>query len=584
MAGSLKLDRQEATPSEKRTLCQDVIKGGSSIPDGKRPRFTLFSVVMEAMKVDSLQKLLPDLETLLRKVVKEELDFALTNFGPARVDTPVFPRRIQGPNERILQLKFKNKLSQTLFTGSKVEAEDGPMIHVQLLDVNTSQVVSEGPGANAKLEIVVLDGDFAAEDEGNYWEQSDFEHHTVKERDGKRPLLTGELFVTLKEGEGCLGDFQFTDNSSWIRSRRFRLGVKAVAGCCEGIRIQEAKTDPFIVKDHRGELYKKHYPPALDDEVWRLDRIAKDGACHKRLSQVNINTIEQFLRFHTMQPTKLRQVLGNGMSLKMWEGTVEHAQTCRFGSKQHAYQPHNGPSIIFNNIFQLVAIKDQTGLRAADSLNLKEKALVDKHVKVAYENWQDLIRECDGERLGVNPLLQGNSRVMGANIYIQNQAQNVTQSYATQATQPLPDQHRYIMEFGSSPNNLPLPPKASGAITLHPEGTEWQPGHPWQDLSRWSSFQSLAAEGARRQAQEMELDMMDPGNMAYIDNLAGCSTWQHNSTYEVKATSPSFLGEVSPHVNDGWQKIMAPTPAWSTFKHMRAGVRQLQQLEENNDN
>jgi hypothetical protein len=173
---------------------------------------------------------------------------------------------------------------------------------------------------------------------------------------------------------------------------------------------------------------------------------------------------------------------------------------------------------------------------------------------------------------------------MGANIYIQNQAQNVTQSYATQATQPLPDQHRYIMEFGSSPNNLPLPPKASGAITLHPEGTEWQPGHPWQDLSRWSSFQSLAAEGARRQAQEMELDMMDPGNMAYIDNLAGCSTWQHNSTYEVKATSPSFLGEVSPHVNDGWQKIMAPTPAWSTFKHMRAGVRQLQQLEENNDN
>ncbi len=48
----------------------------------------------------------------------------------------------------------------------------------------------------------------------------------------------------------------------------------------------------------------------------------------------------------------------------------------------------------------------------------------------------------------------GNSRVMGANIYIQNQAQNVTQSYATQATQPLPDQHRYIMEFGSSPNKL----------------------------------------------------------------------------------------------------------------------------------
>jgi hypothetical protein len=61
------------------------------------------------------------------------------------------------------------------------------------------------------------------------------------------------------------------------------------------------------------------------------------------------------------------------MSLKMWEGTVEHAQTCPVGSIQYAYQPHNGLSIIFNNIFQLVAIKDQTGLRAADSLNLKDK-------------------------------------------------------------------------------------------------------------------------------------------------------------------------------------------------------------------
>jgi hypothetical protein len=69
MAGSLKLDRQEAKPSEKRTICQDVIKGGSNIPEGKRPRFTLFSVVMEAMKLDSLQKILPDLEPLLRKVV-----------------------------------------------------------------------------------------------------------------------------------------------------------------------------------------------------------------------------------------------------------------------------------------------------------------------------------------------------------------------------------------------------------------------------------------------------------------------------------------------------------------------------------
>lgn len=192
----------------------------------------------------------------------------------------MLPRRIQaaaaapGPpaacsNERILQLVFKNKLSQTLFTGSKVEAEDGTPIQVQLVDAKTRELVSSGPEATARLEIVALDGDFAAaatsssetaaaaDEEGklktSYWEQSDFEHYTLKEREGKRPLLTGDLSVGLKEGEASLGEFQFTDNSSWIRSRKFCLGIKVAPGYCQGIRIREAKTDRFIVKDHRGE-------------------------------------------------------------------------------------------------------------------------------------------------------------------------------------------------------------------------------------------------------------------------------------------------------------------------------------------
>lgn len=75
----------------------------------------------------------------------------------------------------------------------------------------------------------------------------------VKEREGKRPLLTGDLQVTLKEGVGTLGELTFTDNSSWIRSRKFRLGLKVASGYCEGMRIREAKTDAFTVKDHRGE-------------------------------------------------------------------------------------------------------------------------------------------------------------------------------------------------------------------------------------------------------------------------------------------------------------------------------------------
>lgn len=55
-------------------------------------------------------------------------------------------------------------------------------------------------------------------------------------------------------------------------------------------------------------MYKKHYPPALHDEVWRLDRIAKDGALHKKLALSQIVTVEDFLRVLVRDPQKLRSV------------------------------------------------------------------------------------------------------------------------------------------------------------------------------------------------------------------------------------------------------------------------------------
>jgi len=133
-----------------------------------------------------------------------------------------------------------------------VEGEQGATIHVVLVDANTGQLVTSGQEALSKLDIVVLEGDFNNEDDED-WTEEEFESHVVKEREGKRPLLTGDLQVTLKEGVGTLGDLTFTDNSSWIRSRKFRLGLKVASGFCEGVRIREAKTEAFTVKDHRGE-------------------------------------------------------------------------------------------------------------------------------------------------------------------------------------------------------------------------------------------------------------------------------------------------------------------------------------------
>jgi hypothetical protein len=55
-------------------------------------------------------------------------------------------------------------------------------------------------------------------------------------------------------------------------------------------------------------VYKKHYPPALHDDVWRLDRIAKDGALHKKLIKASIVTVEDFLRLLVKDAQRLRNV------------------------------------------------------------------------------------------------------------------------------------------------------------------------------------------------------------------------------------------------------------------------------------
>jgi hypothetical protein len=159
---------------------------------------------------------------------------------------------IEGPDGRNLRLQFRSQLALPLFTGGKVEGEQGAPIHVVLVDANSGNVVTSGPESCIKLDIVVLEGDFNNEDDED-WTQEEFESHVVKEREGKRPLLFGDLQVTLKEGVGTLGELTFTDNSSWIRSRKFRLGMKVASGFGESIRIREAKTVAFTVKDHRGE-------------------------------------------------------------------------------------------------------------------------------------------------------------------------------------------------------------------------------------------------------------------------------------------------------------------------------------------
>lgn len=55
-------------------------------------------------------------------------------------------------------------------------------------------------------------------------------------------------------------------------------------------------------------VHKKHHPPALGDEIWRLENIAKDGSFHNKLNTSGIRTVEDFLKFVARDAQGLRDV------------------------------------------------------------------------------------------------------------------------------------------------------------------------------------------------------------------------------------------------------------------------------------
>ncbi|XP_021615556.1 calmodulin-binding protein 60 A isoform X3 [Manihot esculenta] len=377
--------------SQKRHLEPEDPKSRSEVnsPEEKRRRFDFKNVVQDVIKMQSVQHLLePVLEPLIRRVIKEEVELALKK----HLASIKRGKEKDSSESRSLKLQFSNNLSLPVFTGARIEGEECSAIHVALIDILTGEIVNSGAEASAKVEIIVLEGDFDG-DEGENWTHDEFMNNIVREREGKKPLLAGDVFLNLSEGIGIVGEISFTDNSSWTRSRRFRLGARVVDKF-DGINVREAKTESFIVRDHRGELYKKHHPPSQFDEVWRLEKIGKDGAFHKRLSRENINTVKDFLTQLFIDPQRLRHVLGTGMSAKMWEVTIEHARTCVLDKRMYLYYTPGSQQkygVVFNVVGQVMGILSDCQYVRVDKLSETEKVDAQNLVIAAFQHPEEVI-------------------------------------------------------------------------------------------------------------------------------------------------------------------------------------------------
>ncbi|KAI3755028.1 hypothetical protein L1987_54821 [Smallanthus sonchifolius] len=342
----------------------------------------------------SSQELASTLEPLIRRWVRDEVQRTCQSFFKTlpMLDLHRSPINALEPcHETSLQLRFQAKLPHTFFTGSRIESEDKNAVKLVLFDVNSNKIVSSGPFSSLKVEIVPLDGDFSADDDED-WLEKDFDDKVICARDGRRPLITGDLVLALQNGVADLGELCFTDNSSWRRSRKFMIGARVKKDACVGSRIREAKSQAFIVKDHRGESYKKHHPPSLVDDVWRLEKIAKDGVFHKRLESNRICTVKDFLQMYTTNRSSLRKLLG-GSSNKTWDTIIKHAKECVLDDKMFIYRcGADGTGLLLNSVMTVVgATFDGQNLLPLDKLPTHQMPVVEAVKQQVYQDLDGMV-------------------------------------------------------------------------------------------------------------------------------------------------------------------------------------------------
>ncbi|KAG6590470.1 Calmodulin-binding protein 60 G, partial [Cucurbita argyrosperma subsp. sororia] len=150
------------------------------------------------------------------------------------------------------KLVFCNQPPSTIFTNNEIKAENGEALVVAICDATTNAIIRTGRLASALVGLVVVNGDY---DETNS-SLSELSRNILSPRDGKRPLLVGNgIKLNLENGVAFIKCVSITDNSSWMKSKKFRLVAKFIDEKVLAMfpTVGFAVSQSFRVMDHRGE-------------------------------------------------------------------------------------------------------------------------------------------------------------------------------------------------------------------------------------------------------------------------------------------------------------------------------------------
>lgn len=154
------------------------------------------------------------------------------------------------PKEMSLQLKFLDKVSDTVQTGKEIKGINDECLQLALFD-STDQIVSCGPESSAKVEIILLDATSGNEyDDENNLTRENFERRIIREGDKKKPHFPRSFYIYLEKGVSVLTGVKLGHASDWTKNCNCRLGARIVQSF-SGVDVRESWTAPFKVIDSR---------------------------------------------------------------------------------------------------------------------------------------------------------------------------------------------------------------------------------------------------------------------------------------------------------------------------------------------
>ncbi|TVU49846.1 hypothetical protein EJB05_01184, partial [Eragrostis curvula] len=284
-----------------------------------------------------------------------------------------------------IRLCFLNRcLKPPVYTDKDITDENNSAIKVAVFE--GGEKITTGPLLKAQIEILVLHGGFYNKCLDN-WTEEEFDRHIVQGR-AEQALVLGTAW--LNNGEAELSHIRFKEGSS---RKKFVMAARVCKTEQIAGRILEAIMEPVEVKDRRNEQNEKRHPPRLGDELYRLEKIAKDGPYFTRLLESGILTVQGLLKAFNKDPVKLRKILNMENKNSSWSKLIGHAQKCVLEDRPELkrYQSEDGKVVLFFNcVHDVVGAAFPRDYVALKGFNSFQKTLVKKYKEHAYESLEGI--------------------------------------------------------------------------------------------------------------------------------------------------------------------------------------------------